>query len=31
MRSGLIDLQVEDHRAYFRILERWRPHVVAFC
>jgi hopanoid C-3 methylase len=26
----LIDLQVEDHRAYFRTLERWRPDVVAF-
>ena len=26
----LIDLQVEDHRAYFRMLERWRPDVVAF-
>src|SRR5215831_21122390 len=25
----LIDLQVEDHRAYFRLL-RWRPDVVAF-
>jgi len=33
-RSGhqvrLIDLQVEDHRAYFRVLRRWRPEVVAF-
>ena len=27
----LIDLQVEDHRAYFRMLESWRPDVVAFC
>ena len=26
----LIDLQVEDHRAYFRLLQRWRPNVVAF-
>jgi hopanoid C-3 methylase HpnR len=26
----LIDLQVEDHRAYFRLLKRWRPEVVAF-
>jgi hopanoid C-3 methylase HpnR len=26
----LIDLQVEDHRAYFRMLESWRPDVVAF-
>ncbi len=26
----LIDLQVEDHRAYFRTIERWRPDVVAF-
>src|SRR6516165_12414611 len=26
----LIDLQVEDHRAYFRMLERWQPDVVAF-
>jgi magnesium-protoporphyrin IX monomethyl ester (oxidative) cyclase len=26
----LIDLQVEDHRAYFRLLDRWRPDVVAF-
>ena len=26
----LIDLQVEDHRAYFRTVERWRPDVVAF-
>ncbi|MBV9201324.1 MAG: cobalamin-dependent protein, partial [Alphaproteobacteria bacterium] len=25
----LIDLQVEDHRAYFRLLQRWRPEVVA--
>ena len=28
--AGLIDLQVEDHRAYFRLLRRWRPDVVAF-
>jgi hopanoid C-3 methylase HpnR len=26
----LIDLQVEDHRAYFRLLGSWRPDVVAF-
>ena len=26
----LIDLQVEDHRAYFRLLHVWRPDVVAF-
>ena len=26
----LIDLQVEDHRAYFRTLESWRPDVIAF-
>src|SRR5882757_8782122 len=26
----LIDLQVEDHRAYFRTLEAWRPDVIAF-
>ena len=26
----LIDLQVEDQCAYFRILESWRPDVVAF-
>jgi hopanoid C-3 methylase len=26
----LIDLQVEDHRAYFRAIERWRPDIVAF-
>jgi hopanoid C-3 methylase HpnR len=26
----LIDLQVEDHRAYFRMLESWRPDVIAF-
>jgi hopanoid C-3 methylase len=26
----LIDLQVEDHRAYFRTLARWRPDGVAF-
>ena len=29
-RVRLIDLQVEDHRAYFRTVERWRPDVVAF-
>lgn len=26
----LIDLQTEDHWAYFRLLSRWRPDVVAF-
>ncbi len=26
----LLDLQVEDHRAYFRTVERWRPDAVAF-
>jgi hopanoid C-3 methylase HpnR len=26
----LIDLQSESHADYFRLLERWRPHVVAF-
>ena len=26
----LLDLQVEDQRAYFRTLERWRPDIVAF-
>ena len=26
----LIDLQVEDHFAYFRLLDSWRPDVVAF-
>ncbi len=26
----LIDLQVEDHGAYFRLLHGWRPDVVAF-
>src|SRR6516165_12459310 len=26
----LIDLQVEGHRAYFRLLQSWRPDVVAF-
>jgi hopanoid C-3 methylase HpnR len=26
----LIDLQSETHAEYFRLLERWRPHVVAF-
>ena len=26
----LIDLQVEDHSAYLRLLESWRPDVVAF-
>jgi hopanoid C-3 methylase len=26
----LIDLQVEDHGAYFRLFDAWRPDVVAF-
>jgi hopanoid C-3 methylase HpnR len=26
----LIDLQVENHRAYFRTLQSWRPDIVAF-
>ena len=26
----LIDLQVEDHRAYFRLIADWRPDLVAF-
>jgi hopanoid C-3 methylase HpnR len=26
----LIDLQVEDHRAYFRLLQRWQPEIIAF-
>ena len=26
----LIDLQVEDHRAYFRMLDDWRPEAIAF-
>jgi hopanoid C-3 methylase len=26
----LIDLQVEDHRAYFRMIDDWRPQLVAF-
>ena len=26
----IIDLQVEDHAAYFRLLDGWRPDVVAF-
>jgi hypothetical protein len=26
----IIDLQVEDHPAYFRLLDGWRPDVVAF-
>ena len=25
----LIDLQVENHPAYFRLLDSWRPDVVA--
>lgn len=26
----LIDLQVDDHASYFRIIRDWRPHIVAF-
>src|SRR5260370_21612629 len=26
----LIDLQVESHRAFFRLLGSWRPDVIAF-
>jgi hopanoid C-3 methylase len=26
----LIDLQVENHRAYFRMVARWRPDAIAF-
>lgn len=26
----LIDLQVESHKAYFRLIEDWRPEAVAF-
>src|SRR5436305_3224510 len=26
----LIDLQVQSHRALFRLVERWRPDVIAF-
>ena len=26
----LIDLQVETPRDYFRLIEKWRPHIVAF-
>src|SRR5215510_2548268 len=26
----LIDLQVEDHAAFFRLLDSWRPDVVSF-
>ncbi|QEH32844.1 B12 binding domain protein [Aquisphaera giovannonii] len=26
----LIDLQVEDHGAYFRLIREWRPHAVSF-
>src|SRR5207244_5910379 len=26
----LIDLQVEDHAAFFRLVDSWRPDVVAF-
>src|SRR5260370_3084120 len=27
---GLIDLQVEAHPAFFRLVEAWRPDVIAF-
>ena len=26
----LIDLQVESHASYFRLLERWRPDAIGF-
>ncbi|HEX6442753.1 MAG TPA: cobalamin-dependent protein, partial [Stellaceae bacterium] len=26
----LIDLQVEDHAAFFRLIDAWRPDVIAF-
>jgi magnesium-protoporphyrin IX monomethyl ester (oxidative) cyclase len=26
----LMDLQIETHTAYFRLLERWRPEAVGF-
>src|SRR5438046_9512909 len=26
----LIDLQVENHSAFFRLIEAWRPDVIAF-
>ena len=26
----LIDLQVEDHAAFFRLVDSWRPDIVAF-
>ena len=26
----LIDLQVEDHRAFLRLVTDWRPEVIAF-
>ncbi|ADE14407.1 Radical SAM domain protein [Nitrosococcus halophilus Nc 4] len=26
----IIDLQVESHAAYFKLIEHWRPHVIAF-
>src|SRR5215472_15770707 len=26
----LIDLQVETHRAFFRLIEAWRPDLIAF-
>jgi hopanoid C-3 methylase len=29
-QAALIDLQVEDHAAYFRMVEGWRPDIVAF-
>src|SRR3984893_6886835 len=27
---GLIDLQVEDHPAFFRLIDSWRPEIIAF-
>jgi hopanoid C-3 methylase len=27
----IIDLQVETHRDYFGMLERWRPDAICFC
>jgi len=30
MRFKLIDLQVENHSAFFRLIEAWRPDVIAF-
>src|SRR5436305_14329390 len=28
--AKLIDLQVENHSAFFRLIEAWRPAVIAF-